>query len=68
MINAAELTLEEAYRTFNMGVGMSVICAAEDKDAVMSALVDAGFAPFVMGEVVAGVAGEKGKVVYDDER
>ena len=68
MINAAELTLEEAYRTFNMGVGMSVICAAEDKDAVTSALVDAGFAPFVMGEVIAGAAGEKGKVVYDDER
>ena len=68
MINAAELTLEEAYRTFNMGVGMSVICAAEDKDAVMLALVDAGFAPFVMGEVIAGAAGEKGKVVYDDER
>ena len=68
MINAAELTLEEAYRTFNMGVGMSVICAAEDKDAVMAALADAGFAPFVMGEVIAGTPGEKGKVVYDDER
>ena len=68
MIDAAQLTLEEAYRTFNMGVGMSVICAAEDKDAVVTALEDAGFAPFVMGEVIAGVQGEKGKVVYDDER
>ena len=68
MIDAAQLTLEEAYRTFNMGVGMSVICAAEDKDAVVTALEDAGFAPFVMGEVIAGVPGEKGKVVYDDER
>ena len=68
MIDAAQLTLEEAYRTFNMGVGMGVICAAEDKDAVVTALEDAGFAPFVMGEVIAGVPGEKGKVVYDDER
>ena len=68
MIDAAQLTLEEAYRTFNMGVGMSVICAAEDKDAVVTALEGAGFAPFVMGEVIAGVPGEKGKVVYDDER
>ena len=68
MVRAAGLTLEEAYRTFNMGVGMSIICAPEDREAVEAALREQGFEPFLMGEVIAGEAGQKGKVVYDDER
>ena len=64
MINAAELTLEEAYRTFNMGVGMSVICAPEDVERVRGLLAEQGLESFVMGECVAGT----GRVVYDDER
>ena len=67
MIREAGLTLEEAYRTFNMGVGMAIICAADDEDAVCEALVAQGFAPFEVGRVVAGTPGEKGKVVYEDE-
>lgn len=57
---AAGLTPDEAYKTFNMGVGMSVICAPDDIDEVCEALTAQGFAPFVMGECVAGT----GKVVY----
>ena len=34
----AGLSLDEAYKTFNMGVGMSIICAPEDVDAVTAAL------------------------------
>ncbi|HJF45483.1 phosphoribosylformylglycinamidine cyclo-ligase [Thermophilibacter provencensis] len=68
MIDAAQLTLEEAYRTFNMGVGMSVICAPEDVDRVRALLAEQGLESFVMGECVAGEPGAKGKVVYDDER
>ena len=60
MIDAAGLTDDEAYRTFNMGVGMAVICAPDDVDDVAEALEAEGFSPFVMGEVVAGT----GKVVY----
>ena len=67
MVREAGLTLEEAYRTFNMGVGMAIICAADDEDAVCEALVAQGFSPFEVGCVVAGTPGEKGKVVYDDE-
>ncbi len=63
MVNAAGLTLDEAYRTFNMGVGMSIICAQDDLDEVCEALVDQGFSPFVMGECVPGT----GVVRYDDE-
>jgi phosphoribosylformylglycinamidine cyclo-ligase len=60
MVKAAALTPDEAYKTFNMGVGMSVICARDDVDEVCEDLTDAGFAPFVMGECVAG----EGKVTY----
>ena len=60
MIDAAGLTDDEAYRTFNMGVGMAVICSPDDVDDVAEALEAEGFSPFVMGEVVAGT----GKVCY----
>jgi len=61
MVNAAQLTQDEAYKTFNMGVGMSVICAPADVDAVREALAAEGLLTFEMGKVVAGT----GKVVYE---
>ena len=67
MIREAGLTLEEAYRTFNMGVGMAVICSPDDEDDVCEALAAQGLEPFEVGRVIAGEAGQKGKVVYDDE-
>lgn len=60
MVEAAGLTEDEAYRTFNMGVGMAVICSPDDVDDVAEALEAQGFAPFTMGECVAGT----GKVRY----
>ena len=57
---AAELTPDEAYKTFNMGVGMSVICDAVDVAEVTEKLEAQGLAPFVMGRCVEG----EGKVVY----
>ena len=60
MVKAAGLTLDEAYKTFNMGVGMSVICAPEDQAEVEAKLREQGFEPFVMGECVPG----EGKVTY----
>ena len=59
----AQLSPNEACKTFNMGVGMCVICAPEDEDAVRSALVAAGEQPFRVGTCVAGA----GKVRYADE-
>lgn len=59
----AGLTLTEAYKTFNMGVGMSIICAPEDVDAVTAALKAEGLAPFVMGECIPGT----GCVQYRDD-
>ena len=59
----AGLSLTEAYKTFNMGVGMSIICAPEDVDAVTAALRAEGLEPFVMGECVPGT----GCVQYRDD-
>ena len=61
MVNAAGLTPDEAYKTFNMGVGMSVICASDDVDDVRGKLADEGLQTFVMGKIVAG----SGCVVYE---
>ena len=60
MIYAAQLTPDEAYKTLNMGLGMSIICDKDDVDDVAEALEAQGFKPFVMGECVPG----EGKVVY----
>ena len=59
----AGLTLAEAYKTFNMGVGMSIICAPEDVDAVTAALKAEGLDPFLMGECIPGT----GCVQYRDD-
>ena len=60
MIKAAGLTPDEAYRTFNMGVGMALMVDLNDVDAVCEAMEEQGFTVFEMGEVVPGT----GKVVY----
>ncbi|MCC6107422.1 MAG: phosphoribosylformylglycinamidine cyclo-ligase [Atopobium sp.] len=59
-VKAAGLTPDEAYKTFNMGVGMSILCAQDDLDEVCEDLESEGLHPFVMGEVTEGT----GKVVY----
>lgn len=59
-VKAAGLTPDEAYKTFNMGVGMSILCAQDDLDEVCEDLEAEGLHPFVMGEVTEGM----GKVVY----
>ena len=60
MVKAAGLTPDEAYKTFNMGVGMSVICAEADVESVRTMLADEGLSTFRMGVIVSG----SGKVRY----
>ena len=60
----AGLTPNEACKTFNMGVGLMLICAPEDEAALTAALEAAGEHPFRVGTCVEG----SGKVVYADER
>jgi phosphoribosylformylglycinamidine cyclo-ligase len=44
----------EMYRTFNMGVGMVIICSPADAAAIESHLRDRGEACYAIGEVVTG--------------
>jgi len=44
----------EMYRTFNMGVGMVVVCAADDKQMIGDDLRRRGFASYEIGRVVEG--------------
>ena len=60
----AELTPNEACKTFNMGVGLMLIVSAEDESAVTEALVAMGEKPFRVGACIAG----SGEVKYTDEQ
>jgi phosphoribosylformylglycinamidine cyclo-ligase len=44
----------EMFRTFNMGVGMVVICAPSDTNAVLSAASAAGVAGWILGTLRSG--------------
>ncbi len=57
---AAQLSVAEAWKTFNMGVGMALACASKDEVEVVAALRAQGLSPFAIGRVVKG----SGKVVY----
>jgi len=44
----------EMYRTFNMGVGMVIVCSRSDSGAIVSHLHDAGEKCYEIGSVVGG--------------
>ncbi|HUF04331.1 MAG TPA: phosphoribosylformylglycinamidine cyclo-ligase [Aridibacter sp.] len=44
----------EMFRTFNMGIGMAVICSAEEKDSVTAHVESAGGVCIEIGKVVRG--------------
>ena len=48
---------EEMARTFNCGIGMAAIVAADDADRVATALTAAGETVFTIGVVAAGDRG-----------
>ena len=59
-VEAANLSDEEALRTFNMGVGMAVVVPQDAVDDVAEALTEAGEKVFQIGSIVPGT----GKVTY----
>ncbi|QWT17632.1 phosphoribosylformylglycinamidine cyclo-ligase [Collinsella sp. zg1085] len=59
----AQLTPNEACKTFNMGLGLAFIVAPEVEATLVAALKAAGEAPFYVGTCVPGT----GKVRYSDE-
>ena len=56
LIANAGVADDEMRRTFNLGIGMVVVCAAEDADDAIAALRNAGESPRVVGRVVPRVA------------
>ncbi len=52
--NAGSVRAAEMYRTFNMGVGMVVICAPSDINAVLSAASEAGSVGWILGSLRPG--------------
>lgn len=51
---AGQVPRDEMFRAFNMGVGMVVICARDDVQAVIDSSVSAGTPAWVLGEVRPG--------------
>ena len=60
VIKAAGLDQEQALKTFNMGVGMCVVCKPEDAAAIQAELEATGEKVYTIGKIIAG----EGKVVY----
>lgn len=58
--DAANLSQAEALKTFNMGLGMVLVVAADQADAVLAHLADADEAAYRIGQVIPG----SGSVVY----
>jgi phosphoribosylformylglycinamidine cyclo-ligase len=54
LMDAGSVEPAEMYRTFNMGVGMVVICAPSDAKAVLSAASAAGVAGWKIGSLRPG--------------
>jgi phosphoribosylformylglycinamidine cyclo-ligase len=54
LMEAGAVEPAEMYRTFNMGVGMVVICRSSEVDAVLSAAAKAGVAGWILGSLRPG--------------
>jgi phosphoribosylformylglycinamidine cyclo-ligase len=60
LMDRSGLPLEDARRSFNLGVGMVLIVPKAGVPAVLKGLTDAGEAPWVLGALTQGT----GKVSY----
>ena len=54
LAEAGNVPAGEMYRTFNMGIGLVVLCAEADADAVMQRAMAAGVGAWRIGHVAAG--------------
>jgi phosphoribosylformylglycinamidine cyclo-ligase len=60
IIEKADMPMEDARRTLNLGVGMVVVVKRESRDFVLEHLKNASESPWLIGELAAGT----GRVVY----
>jgi phosphoribosylformylglycinamidine cyclo-ligase len=54
LMEAGAVEPAEMYRTFNMGVGMVIICGPSDVYAILSAAAGAGVAGWILGSLKPG--------------
>ncbi len=54
MQEKGEIADDEMYRTFNMGIGLTLIVKNEDKDTVLETLKEIGEEAYLIGKVVKG--------------
>ncbi|MEI6102141.1 MAG: AIR synthase-related protein, partial [Eubacteriales bacterium] len=57
LLQDAQLSVEQAYNTFNMGIGMVLVVDERDAEAVMLHIKDRGEKAHVIGRVVSGDKG-----------
>jgi len=60
LMDKAQMPLEDARRSFNLGVGMVLIVKPDLVESVLAELKSAGEAPWILGRMVKG----EGQVVY----
>jgi phosphoribosylformylglycinamidine cyclo-ligase len=53
LVRAGDVPMEDAYRTFNMGIGMILVVAPEHTDAVLAQLAAAGESGAAIGRITA---------------
>ncbi len=63
LMDAGSVQPAEMYRTFNMGVGIVVICAPSSEEAVLSAASAAGVTGWNIGSLKSG----SGAVIFSEE-
>ena len=57
LVQAGNVPRDEAWRAFNMGVGLIVVVDPSFVDEAMRVLEDGGEQPFLMGELAEGIDG-----------
>jgi phosphoribosylformylglycinamidine cyclo-ligase len=57
MQQAGRVPAEDMYRTFNMGIGLILVCSRSDEAGLLTALAAAGETPRTIGEIRSGGSG-----------
>lgn len=50
----ANIPEQEMYNTFNMGIGMCIVCSKENKDEVIEVVSSFGEKPHIIGQLIKG--------------
>ena len=61
LARAGDVSDEEMFQAFNMGLGLLIVCAPQLIDATIELLSTAGERPLLVGRIVSGARG----VVYE---